>query len=234
MSARQLWADRLRATTITLKHDPNFVAAKKKDAVARRAEELVGSSKVYLTENALKQCGRVMTTLTVATQILEVYAKPSQELKEEDNTVKFTIMVMTTIFLLGFMFGCWCACRCCRTVHAASPAAETTTTRARAKREARPAPTAAAAAAEVDEPDFEPDLQEPLLQTAPPTRTRTTPTPTPPTRFPQSIWVTQHGAQYHVVRGCTGLNSATSASQKFACCTCIAEVDGDGLRRRAR
>ena len=32
MSARQLWADRLRATTICLKHDPNFVAAKKKDA----------------------------------------------------------------------------------------------------------------------------------------------------------------------------------------------------------
>ena len=126
-------------------------------------------------------------TLTVATQILEDYAKPTQELKEEDNTVKFTIMVMTTIFLLGFMFGCWCACRCCRTVHAASPAAETTTTRARAKREARPAPTAAAAAAEVDEPVFEPDLQEPLLQTAPPTRTRTTPTPTPPTRFPQHL-----------------------------------------------
>ena len=255
----------MRATTITLKHDPNFVAAKKKDAVSRRAEELVGSSKVYLTEGTLKavcqpvnsrdqrvvcphgleglrgpsaehglsrrfQCGRVLTTLTVATQIIEVYAKP-QELNEEDTTVRFTIMIMMLIFLLGFMCGCWSAGRCCRMAHAAGPeAAETTTTRPRANRGARPAPTAtaAAAAAEVDEPDFEPDLQEPLLPTAPPTR------PTTTTRFPQSIWVTPSGSQYHVIRNCSGLNAASSAAQKFACCACIAEVDGDGLRRRAR
>ena len=53
MSARQLWADRLRAATICLKHDPNFVAAKKKDAASRRTAELVGSSKVYLIEECL-------------------------------------------------------------------------------------------------------------------------------------------------------------------------------------
>ena len=104
MSARQLWADRLRATTICLKHDPNFVAAKKKDAVSRRAAELVGSAKVYLIEESLPsrwfdgllqqdnrprnynclqargqtkergqtKYGRALTTLTVATQIIEV------------------------------------------------------------------------------------------------------------------------------------------------------------------
>ena len=165
MSARQLWADRLRATTITLKHDPQFVAAKKKDAVSRRAEELVGSSKVYL-----------ITTVTIATQIIEVYAKPTRKPKEEDDTLKFTIMVMMTIFLLGFLFGCWFARRCCRTKT----------------------------------------------------------TPSPPTRFPQSIWTTTTGSQYHVDTACGGLGSARTATQKFACCTCITTVDGDGTRRRAR
>ncbi len=152
-----------------------------------------------------------MTTLLVATQLVEGYAKPTQKLKEEDNTVTFTMVVMTTIFLVGFMLGCWCACRC---RHTANPAA------------ARPTPTVAAATTQTDEQDSETEL---------PTSTRPPPTPRQPrTRYSQSIWVIQSGRQYRVNGRCTGLNGSTTASQKFVRCTCIDQVDGDGLRRRAR
>jgi hypothetical protein len=260
MSARQLWADRLRATTITLKHDPNFVAAKKKDAVSRRAAELVGSSKVYMIEevvpsrwfdglllqdnrpldyNSLGARGqtnergpmkkRALTTLTVATQILKAYAQPV-ELEEETSNVKFTIMVMMLLFVLGFVAGCCCAYRCCRTAEAATR---------RTGRPSRAPSSSAAAAADVpipEEPEPEQDLHAPLL---PPTEPPATPMPPPPTPtehrlYPQSIWVSQRGTQYHLARGCTGLAAAASASEKHACLACIGFVDGDGTRRRAR
>jgi hypothetical protein len=73
----------------------------------------------------------------------------------------------------------------------------------------------------------------------PPTEPPATPMPPPPTTtehrlYPQSIWVSQRGTQYHLSRGCTGLAAAASASEKHACLACIGFVDGDGTRRRAR
>ena len=254
----------MRATTICLKHDPNFVAAKKKDANARRAEELVGSQKtqVYMTtaleprhppDNCMYNglvCpyGRIglrgskratrgeagvprqlMMTMMVATQFIKGDAMQKQVL-EENDTETFTIMVMMIIFLLGFIAGCCCS-RCCqKTARAAGPT-ETPPTRTR-PRPTRASSSAAAATLE-EEPDQEPTLREPLLQTAEPT-TIPPPPPMANTRYPQTIWVTRHGSQYHVMRSCTGLNAATTASQKYACNTCISEVDGDGLRRRAQ
>jgi hypothetical protein len=137
---------------------------------------------------------------------------------------------MMLLFVLGFVAGCCCAYRCCRTAEAATR---------RTGRPSRAPSSSAAAAADVpipEEPEPEQDLHAPLL---PPTEPPATPMPPPPTPtehrlYPQSIWVSQRGTQYHLARGCTGLAAAASASEKHACLACIGFVDGDGTRRRAR
>jgi hypothetical protein len=280
MAARQLWADRLRATTICLRHDPDFVAAKKKDATVRRAEELKGASKakIYMIETALRDdlnpptfayyglaCpygfrglrraksrarvdgqssmqGRTdqvhliqtdgagyrrytLAFLIAATQVMPTVSVKDEELELEEAAPIMSIWTLILIvFTLGFLLGVCCACRC-RTAAAMGP-------------RPRPTTSSSAAAAATEE------QREPLL-----TRTSTTTegsgaaaasasagtVPTEPERlYPQMIYVTPAGTQYHIDGNCTGMARAKSIQTRYACLACIPAVDGDGTRHRSR
>ena len=163
--------------------------------------------------------------LIAATQVMPTVSVKDEELELEEAAPIMSIWTLILIvFTLGFLLGVCCACRC-RTAAAMGP---------------RPRPTtssyAAAAATE--------EQREPLL-----TRTTTTTEgsgaaaasasagtePTEPERlYPQVIYVTPAGTQYHIDEHCTGLARAKSIQTKYACLACISAVDGDGTRHRSR
>ena len=143
--------------------------------------------------------------------VIEQFKSTSEHSAHEPCTV-------VVLYLLGVC----CACRF-RTAEAMGP---------------RPRPTTSSAAAATEE------QREPLL-----TRTSTTTEgsgaaaasasagtePTEPERlYPQMIYVTPAGTQYHIDGNCTGMARAKSIQTRYACLACIPAVDGDGTRHRSR
>jgi hypothetical protein len=132
-----------------------------------------------------------------------------KEIDGSDN-MKFTMIVMMLIFIAGVLAGCLLQC-CWRRLRWQA------VVQLRRDYEVRAPPRVAPAA---------------------PRRTTTTTasqtTPMTGTERPQKIYVTTYGSQYHTRSDCGGLGKATTKAEKFACLTCIEQVDGDGLRQRAR
>ena len=221
-----------------LKFDPMFVAAKKRTNKQKEdyekeldaAKEHDGQAFTLDEQPAVKvttmaKADRHFATMpNSAAKIVSILtaahltkAAKGQDLKEEDNSVKFTLMIMTLIFLAGVVAGCMLQC-CWRKLRFQAVV--------QLRRDYAPRQRAS--------PPLPPQLpQLPIPRTTIATQTE----PPPPMAIaprPQKIYVTSYGSQYHTVSSCGGLGSATTLSEKIACITCIEQVDGDGTRRRAR
>ena len=164
--------------------------------------------------SARNAAGRATSTLIAligSSQLRElqgqvvVYAEKQEDSVNKDT--KALIILVAVVFALGFALGCCSAFRCCRIARAGGPSDG----EGGQKGKARPAKASSSAAAAATEDEVEgfqdlPDLIEPLL---PPTSPSPTPPP-PSSRYPQSIWVSPKGTQYHILGSRTGLTGAAS------------------------